>query len=72
MNPKTPSGFLVIIIMMMMSIAMAILFFTWLYPFGRMVGGFAMVTRTVDRAVAVVLRAGSIVGVSTGISDDAH
>ncbi|MHB1465343.1 MAG: hypothetical protein ACYCXU_09585 [Thermoleophilia bacterium] len=71
MNPKMPSGFLVII-MMMMSFAMAILVFARLYPFGRMGGGFAMVTRTVDRAMAVVLRAGSTVGVSTGISDDAH
>ncbi|MHB1412975.1 MAG: hypothetical protein ACYCXE_06460 [Thermoleophilia bacterium] len=71
MNPKMPSGFLVII-MMMMSFAMAILVFARLYPFGHMGGGFAMVTRTVDRAMAVVLRAGSTVGVSTGISDDAH
>ncbi|MHB8143552.1 MAG: hypothetical protein ACYDGX_07835 [Thermoleophilia bacterium] len=71
MNPKMPSGFLVIM-MMMMSFAMAILVFARLYPFGRMGSGFAMVTRTVDRAMAVVLRAGSTVGVSTGISDDAH
>ena len=72
MNPKTPSGFLVIMIMMMMSFAMAILVFARLYPFGRMGGGFAMVTRTVDRAMAVVLRTGSTASANAGISDDAH